>query len=186
MDERLLGVGGGVPKGVVLKAVGWSNGKYAAGSDGHIYCYSDAKVNARKPKPFRLFETARPDGYNSVGVSRNGRRRTLAVHVMVCEAFYGPRQVGHCVRHLDGQKTLNIPENLAWGTFAQNEADKRRHGRASFGENHGGAKLTDEGVRIIRASIPFGLWNARDAAVVFGVSESRVRAIARGIGWAHA
>jgi len=88
-------------------------------------------------------------------------------------------------RHLDGDKLNSKPDNLCWGTYAENEADKRRHGRTALGEKQGIAKLTDEAVRIIRASIPYGLWNSKDAAEVFGVTPSRINAIARGVGWKH-
>ena len=40
-------------------------------------------------------------------------------------------------------------------------------------------------MKIIRASIPKGLWNTKDAAEVFGVDSSTIRRIARGVGWNH-
>jgi len=54
MAKQSVGVDLAVPAGVVLNQIPGYDRKYVAGSDGHIYCYSDARVNAKKPKPFRV------------------------------------------------------------------------------------------------------------------------------------
>jgi hypothetical protein len=50
------------------------------------------------------------------------------VHVLVAEAFHGPRPIGYEVRHLNGNAHDNRASNLAWGTPAENAQDKRLHG----------------------------------------------------------
>jgi hypothetical protein len=181
-----MGVGGPVQPGVELRFVPGFGGKYAAGSDGHIYCYSDARVNARKPRPFRLAEQHNSDDYPAVQVLHDGRRRTKHVHTLVCLAFHGPKPSPlHEVRHIDGARINSRPENLCWGTQAENEADKRRHGTAARGSRHGIAKLNEEAVRILRVAIPKGLWNPIDAAKVFGVDPSVIRAAVTGKNWGH-
>jgi len=63
-------------------------------------------------------------GYLTVHLSGH----TLTVHTIVAKAFIGASPFeGAQVRHLDGVATNNTPANLAWGTPAQNGADKRRH-----------------------------------------------------------
>jgi hypothetical protein len=58
-----------------------------------------------------------------------GRDNTQNVHVLVALAFLPPRpSPKHEVRHLDGSRTNNVPINLAWGTRAQNNRDKKHHG----------------------------------------------------------
>lgn len=52
-----------------------------------------------------------------------GSTRRKSVHVLVCEAFHGPRPDGLVVRHLNNIKTDNRAENLAWGTRSQNARD---------------------------------------------------------------
>lgn len=181
-----MGMGDPVPKGIVLREVPGFGGKYAAGTDGHIYCYSRARVNARKPFPFQLAEFHNSDDYPSVQVIENERRRTKAIHVLVCLAWHGAKpSERHEVRHLDGVRANSTPANLCWGTQAENEADKRRHGTAAQGSRHGIAKLTEEAVRILRIAIPQGLWNATDAAKVFGVDPSVIRAAVSGKNWRH-
>lgn len=181
-----MDMGLAVPAGVTLRSIPGVEEKYAAGSDGHIYCYSDARVNARKPKPFRLVASVGSEGYPFVAIIEKTRKRSKAVHVLVCIAFHGPKPSKiHEVRHSDGIRTNTFPSNLSWGTPAENAADKRRHGTVAQGSRHGIAKLNEESVRILRVAIPQGLWNATDAAKVFGVDPSVIRAAVAGKNWRH-
>ena len=140
-----MGMDSGVPKGVILNAVPNTNGKYFAGSDGHIYCNSDARCNAKKPKPFKLEEWADNNTqYPIVSIILDGVRRSKSVHGLVCLAFNGKKPSPiHEVRHLDGTRNNATPSNLLWGTPAENEADKRRHGTVAEGSRHGIAKLNE-------------------------------------------
>jgi hypothetical protein len=62
------------------------------------------------------------------------------VHRFVCKAFNGrPLPEQTCCRHLNGIKTDNRPENLAWGTHKDNCDDSKR-----LGEHRGKSKLTEE------------------------------------------
>lgn len=160
--------------------------KYQAGSDGRIYCFSDFKTHARKPYPFPLSPSNATTGYPFVQIIEGGRRRSSNVHTLVCLAFKGvkPSPI-HETRHMDGNKENSLPSNLEWGTPAENEADKRRHGTVAEGSRHGIAKLNDEAVRILRIAIPQGLWNPVDAAKVFGVDPSVIRAAVKGKNWKH-
>jgi hypothetical protein len=165
---------------------GLDQAKYSAGSDGHIYCFSRSNPNRSKPSPFQLAESIGSSGYPFVAIIESGRRRSKAVHSLICTAFHGPRPSSrHETRHLDGSRDNNTPPNLAWGTPAENEADKRRHGTAAIGERHGVSKLNDEAVRILRVAIPAGLWNPVDAAQVFGCDPSVIRAAVARKSWRH-
>lgn len=175
-----------LPQGVTTTKIPGLSDKYVAGSDGRIYCYSDARVNAHKPRPFRLAETIGSEGYPFVTIIDGGRRKTKSVHVLVCTAFRGQSpSANHQVRHADGSRTNTLPENLSWGTQAENEADKRRHGTVACGTKHGIAKLNEEAVRILRIAIPQGYWNPVDAAKVFGVDPSVIRSAVTGKSWRH-
>ncbi len=186
MENRSVRMGTDVPCGVTTMGIPGVSDRYVAGSDGHIYCYSNAKVNARKQHPFMLAESIGNKGYPFVAIIESGRKRTMAVHTLVCRAFHGEKPgIEHEVRHIDGKKTNNSSDNLAWCTHSENEADKRRHGTAAMGEKHGAAILTDEAVKILRSAIPRGLWNTADAAQVFGVDQSVIRAAVSRKTWKH-
>lgn len=57
-----------------------------------------------------------------------GPYRNARVHVLVAEAFLGPRPEGQHVRHLDGNPRNNAVVNLAYGTAAENQQDAIAHG----------------------------------------------------------
>jgi hypothetical protein len=61
----------------------------------------------------------RPDGYLSVGLSRNSKQRAFYVHRLVAEAFLGPRPAGKETMHLNGDRTDNRVANLAYGRAAR-------------------------------------------------------------------
>ena len=68
-------------------------------------------------------------GYRHLNLHFGGRQHLRRVHHLVCEAFHGPRpSLKHQVRHLDGNKTNNNAENLAWGTNGQNSLDTVANG----------------------------------------------------------
>lgn len=69
-----------------------------------------------------------PNGYQFVSVWKDGQRHQVTVHKLVCETFHGPKLEGMEVRHLNGDKTDNRAENLAWGTRSENNLDRQRHG----------------------------------------------------------
>lgn len=86
------------------------------------------------------------DGYLLVHVFNGERSRIYGVHQIVADAFIGPRPADAEVRHLDGNPLNNRPENLAYGTHAENEADKKLHGTHKIGVAHGQCRWTQEQV----------------------------------------
>jgi hypothetical protein len=70
----------------------------------------------------------------------NGTRKRLKVHTLIAKTFLGPRpSPAHEVRHLDGDRSNAAATNLAWGTRADNAADRTAHGRTSHGPSHSAA-----------------------------------------------
>lgn len=69
-------------------------------------------------------------GYQHLNLSASqGKKKNFYVHLLVCEAFQGPRPSPvHEVRHLDGDPLNNRADNLAWGTKQENAQDSIRHG----------------------------------------------------------
>lgn len=124
------------------------------------------------------------DGYIRVGVGHRTARKRPGVHQLMCRAFHGgPPFEGAQVRHLDGNKRNNTPENLCWGTIQQNAEDRVRHGTSGRGQTNGRAVLTEEHVREIRRLIAEGS-NVDDLAKRFGCSSSAIYYIVRRRNWA--
>ena len=124
-------------------------------------------------------------GYAVVGLHEDGRRRKAKVHQLVLEAFVGPCPPGCTqVRHLDGDPANNRLENLAWGTAAENAADKMRHGRSMSGARSPCSKLTPRQVRFARRAARLGVPQRRIAARL-GVSPPTVSKAVRGVSYAE-
>lgn len=67
-------------------------------------------------------------GYLFLTVCVDGRKYNRKVHVLVAEAFHGPRPEGQEVRHHNGNQLDNTPDNLVYGTRAENAQDAIEHG----------------------------------------------------------
>lgn len=115
-------------------------------------------------------------------------KKTHHVHVLVCTAFNGPRPVvGNTrmeCRHLNGNAHDNRACNLAWGTAAENQADRALHGTANIGERHGMAKLTDFKARCVKALLALGA-SCSSVARTFGVSTQTIADIKWRGAWKH-
>ncbi len=120
-------------------------------------------------------------GYPTVDLKHNGKRKTFTVHTLVLTAFIGPRPAGQECRHLNGNRADSRLCNLGWGTPAQNDDDRKRHGTFTQGETHGNAKLTEHDVRLIKAM------QGTQASIAnrFAVSKSLISMIKSGKRWAH-
>lgn len=124
-------------------------------------------------------------GYYRAALRRNSQEFMVQVHRMVAFVFIGPPPSPiHEVRHLDGNKLNNHFSNLAWGTRADNEADKVIHGRSNRGERHGMSKLTESAVREMRRLRLTGMLH-REIATQFNVSRRCVSDICRNLRWKH-
>lgn len=107
---------------------------YEISRDGRVYSVA---TNWRGYGRREMQRTPNDDGYPSVRILVNGKRKRLAVHVLVAMEYLPPRPSSrHELRHLDGDKLNSHVDNLAWGTALENAADRERHGRTSRGANH--------------------------------------------------
>lgn len=109
------------------------------------------------------------------------------VHVLVCEAFHGPRPAGLVVRHLNGNSKDNRATNLQWGTRKQNEADKIRHGtnvrKGAVGLRNSHCKLSEQQVLEIRAR--YGTTTVSALAREYDVTRTNINDIAHKRTWRH-
>src|SRR5262249_27903182 len=84
--------------------------------------------NEIKPRP-----NVRRD-YLYVTLKTPDGRKHFRVNVLILWAFTGSRPDGLEAAHLDGDRSNNRVENLAWKTHAENIADKAGHGTVRKGE----------------------------------------------------
>jgi hypothetical protein len=84
-------------------------------------------------------------GYVTASFWRNGQPFAESVHVLVAEAFVGPRSRGAEVNHIGGIKTHNFPSNLEYTTHRDNIIHAIRAGLMTNGI------FTDDQIRDIRS-----------------------------------
>ena len=120
--------------------------------------------------------------YWKVELSDGSRHASVHIHRLVAIAFV--MGVGAHVRHLDGNGFNNCVDNLAWGSPAENEADKLRHGRRPIGEKHHNSRITEQHVRTIRSLHERGFTQLAIAAHL-GLNRGVVGTVVRREGWTH-
>lgn len=127
--------------------------------------------------------TPKNDTYPSVSLSRLGDPRTIRIHVLLLEAFVGPRPVGAQACHGDGDKWNCRLDNLRWDSTSANHQDRVLHGASNRGERSGTARLTRQRVAEIRARHSAGE-PQRSLASAFGVHPSTISHLVHGKSWA--
>jgi hypothetical protein len=100
---------------------------------------------------------------------------------VVCTLAHGtaPHDKPH-VAHWCGNRPCIAPTHLRWATPSDNRIDRLRHGTESRGTLRSNSKLTETDVLAIREQH----WRTgRALAVEFGVAETTISAVRRGVKW---
>ncbi len=117
------------------------------------------------------------------------RGRKLRAHRVSYELSYGPIPKGLYVCHRCDNPSCVNPEHLFLGTQLENMADmvaKSRHeNRVFHGETNPSSKLTLEQVEEVKGLLRFPYFRGkyRSMGAVFGVNESTISRINRGLSW---
>lgn len=125
------------------------------------------------------------DGYLRFRPMINGRMHSLFVHRAVLLAFDGdPPDDEHIFGcHKDGVTDHNWIENLYWGTYEENWADRKRHGNDGRGLKNGRAKFTQERADELRMLYATGDYSYQQLGDAFGISQAQANKIGRGLYW---
>jgi hypothetical protein len=89
-------------------------------------------------------------GYLKVSVKVPGVSTQLWIHSIVLTIKSGPKPDGLQCRHMDGNKLNNHPDNLVWGTSAENVGDNVRLGTTARGARNGAYTRPD---RVLRGAL---------------------------------
>ena len=122
-------------------------------------------------------------GYPFVNLYKNSAGYMKSIHVLVLEAFVGPRPLGYEANHKDGDKENNNLSNLEWLTSSDNTKHswKRELQPSPIREGYrsNSAQLSDESVVLIRKMLQQGMRH-REIAEKFNVSRVTVTRIKLG------
>jgi len=146
--------------------------------------------NFRKIKPSKTGPKTGPTpyignrGYELVGLTVDGKKKTFSVHRLVMLAHIG--ESCQQVHHKNGIKTDNRLDNLEYATPAQNRwngtvAIDKQYAR---GDSHPNSKLNQHQVEAVHALRSLN-WSAPKIAEVMGCTSTNIYYILKGKGWGH-
>jgi hypothetical protein len=145
----------------------------------HAGYWASSTGRIRGPRRVVLRPMRTTSGHLYVLTPLPRRPRKLFVHRAIALAFIGFPEPGQEVRHMDGNPDHNAVENLRWGTRAENQQDRERHGTQQHGEQKPGHRLTLGQVEEIRRDMR----SSRVVGLAYGVSHTAVQRIRRGERW---
>lgn len=129
-------------------------------------------------------------GYEVVKLQCGNFRKWCRVHVLVMEAFIGPKPKGWDVNHIDGCKQNNRLENLEYVTRSYNHKHAFQLGLAKSpfrhyqGSKHPGSKVKESDVHTMREMFAQGI-PRRSIAEKFDISPYTVWDIVKRRSWKH-
>lgn len=170
------------PAGEVWSTIKGYDGLYEASTFGRVrrVCESGEKI-VLDGSIQKLYS------YIKVHLTAEGERpKKKFVHRLILETFKGPppdKESQLCC-HLDGNPLNNKIENLYWGSYKKNAADRDRHGNTCRGERSSVAVLKDKDVLNIVDLL------ARGESIVSivkktGINDRTVRDVVSGRTWSH-
>lgn len=126
------------------------------------------------------------DRYYRVVLWKDSKRKHKYVHLLVAEAFIGPKPKGYDCNHKDGDKSNCRLSNLEYITSTENARHAWRTGlyKKPCGIKNPAAKLTEKEVLEIREKHSKGICDTR-LAKEYGVHHSNIYLIVTRKKWKH-
>ncbi len=165
------------------KPVPGYEGYYDVSNLGHLRSYYKGRWLTDNPRPAKLHLSAQ--GYPIAHLSVNGVVFKATISRLVLHAFIGPAPEGKPYAcHNDRNPLNNGIYNLRWGSNADNQADRIKHGTSNTGESNGMAVLTEDSVIEIKQRLLAGE-KQKNIAIDFNVDHSTISFIHTGRTWRH-
>lgn len=117
----------------IWKPIPGYEGCYMISNHGRVLSLPRISASGAKLKGKIRKHSINSSGHHQVGLHRDGKKRLALVHVLVLEAFTGPRPYGMEACHNDGDHDNNRADNLRWGTHSENMRDRDLHGKGPKG-----------------------------------------------------
>ena len=160
---------------------------YFADTFGNIYSKKGrSKAKNDRTIPILLKEQTQNNGYKTVNIEFNQKRKVMTIGYLVLLTFISERPTNkHNVCHGILGKSNNHLSNLSWKTSSQNnKEDKERDNTAILGEKHFASKLKNTDIPVIRDLHTKGKTN-KQIALIYNVSHSNISKIIKKHTWNH-
>lgn len=118
-------------------------------------------------------------GYPRVSLFENKKGKNFCIHILVAEAFIGPKPIGMEVNHINGNKKDNRPQNLEYCTRSFNNQHCYSLGlrKGIRGEKNPHCKISDTDVQKIRDLYQTGNYTQKQLAKQFGSTQAHISCI---------
>lgn len=167
-------------------------GRYEISNLGNVRSVRRKVWVTRRGRTYAVHKGGRPlkahedrGGYLRLSLRVGSKCHLRFVHCLVCEAFHGPRPLGHEAAHNDGTRTKNRADNLRWATPKENAADRLLHGTDGTGEKNPRALLTEADVREIRRRYVMRYGAIAALAREYGVDRGVIDQLVHRRSWRH-
>lgn len=148
-----------------------------------------AKTKAGVIKPTKgkvLSLTLKNNGYKTVMLCVNDKRKRFHVHRLVAQAFIHNPENKSEVNHKDGNKENNNVANLEWNTLQENREHASRNNLIRKGESSYQAKLSENNVLAIRRLFRINPnFNKCQIAKKLNVRDTTIHKIIKNKRWKH-
>lgn len=109
-------------------------GLYQVSNLGNVKSFNN---RIKHKNPMILKQTIdRKNGYLTVSLSRNGKKKVYRVHKLVASIFIDNSNSYPVINHKDGNKLNNCVNNLEWCTYKQNIIHSWKNGLSHISEEH--------------------------------------------------
>lgn len=153
--------------------------KYGISREGEVYSYHSKRI---------LKTSFSYNGYKKISLFPDispAKQKSYQIHQLVLRTYIGePPSLKHETDHINGIRTDNRLENLAWVTRQQNLERRQILGNMKIGEKHPEAKLTANQVLEIVKRLGEGE-RLCDLTREFKMSYSAMLSIKQGVNWGH-
>lgn len=106
------------------------------GSNGEIYTLNHVTIRKNGRIDNRKGKILKPKvdkyGYETIVLTKNGKRKNYTIHQLVAKAFIPNLENKKTINHIDGNKRNNNISNLEWATEKENQIHKWKTGLANY------------------------------------------------------
>lgn len=173
---------------------------YAVSSFGRMKSYDREVLQSYGVKVIlkgKIFKQSKINGYRAAGLVKDGKRKTVRLHILIAQAFLPNPENKPQVNHKNGIKWDNRVENLEWATPSENgkhayrsglnhvsEYQKIKTSQCTRGSLQQSSVLKEADIPIIRKMKQSGMTNKK-IAENFNVNRETIGYIIRGKTWKH-
>ena len=150
---------------------------YSVSSEGRVKSLGNDKTRKEKI----LKKRKDKDGYEVVGLRKNGKTKTVKVHRLIAEAFIPNPENKPCIDHINTIKTDNRVENLKWCTNKENMNNpltRKNHSEAMKGEKN---PNWNNGTKVICITTGYVYESMSEAEKQTGVAYQSISQCCRGV-----